>query len=107
MQNTTNWPSEQLPDGWIVSTPKHAENLARELETELPKKHILKSVPVRVIANRDGTDDILCQHVNEPKRFTVVHLTWKGREEIDGHPSVEVDGTFDDFIEYENNYLGN
>ena len=47
---------------------------------------------VEVVAHREGTDDILCRHLDELSRFTVVHLTWLGREEIDTqHPAVEAD----------------
>ncbi len=99
---------ERLPEGWFPSDPNHAGALYDELQKELPPGHILYRRGVEVIAHRDGTDDILCRHLEEPERFTVIHLSWLGREEInDQHPWVEADGDFADFIAYEAAFLGN
>ena len=98
---------DQLPDGWIVSPKDHAEYLAAELAREIPNGHLLDGVAVSVVAHRDGTDDILCWHRSEPLRFTVVHLSWRGRTEINSkHPAVECDGSFDDFLAYERGFSG-
>jgi hypothetical protein len=56
---------------------------------------------------REGNDDVLFLHVSEPHRFTVVHLTWLGRTEINAkHPTVVFDGTFSDFIANEEELYG-
>ena len=98
---------DQLPDGWFASPQDHAESLVAELARELPTGHLLDGVAVSVVAHRDGTDDILCWHHNDLARFTVIHLSWLGRTEINSqHPTVECDGSFDDFLEYERAFLG-
>jgi len=96
---------ELLPDGWFATPPDRAELLTAELQRELPPEHLLGAVAVNVVAHRDGTDDILCWHRDSPERFTVVHLSWLGRTEINAkHPTVESDGTFDDFLAYERRF---
>lgn len=95
-----------LPEGWFYATPEEQKSLWKELKKELPAGHLLFNKSVQVIAHRDGaTDDILCQHLDEPNRYTVVHLTWSMKREIDArYPPVEVDGSFADFIAYENKF---
>jgi hypothetical protein len=90
--------------GWFVSSPETAASMERELLAELCEGHLLKDRTVKIIANRHGTDDVLCWHVNEPDRFTVIHLTWSGAEEVNDHPWVEADGSFDDFLAYEQRF---
>lgn len=93
---------QQLPEGWFRSEGEVAVALHAELQRELPPGHLLFEKAVAVIAHREGTDDILCRDVTNPSRFTVVHLSWSGREEINSlHPIVEVDGEFKDFLEYD------
>jgi hypothetical protein len=96
-----------LPEGWFLSDPNQAEFLRVELRKELPPGHVLFGVSVQVVAHRLGTDDILCRHLEHPAQFTVVHLSWLGREEINPrHPHVECDGDFDAFLRYEAAFLG-
>jgi len=98
---------ERLPEGWFRSESQRAAALYDELQRELPPRHVLYGCRVEVIAHREGTDDILCHHHDEPDRFTVIHLSWRRREEVNElHPWVEVDGSFDDFLEYEAEFLG-
>lgn len=97
----------RLPEGWLASSASIAEALERELNRELSRDHLLQGRRVKVVAHRNGTDDVLCWHVDEPARFTAVHLTWSGTQQTESdHPWVEVDGTFDDFLTYESKYLG-
>jgi hypothetical protein len=98
----------QLPLGWSYPDAPIAESLDAELRRELTVGHLLDGCEVRAFAWRDGaTDDVLFQHLNEPERFTVIHLTWLRRTEIDAkHPSVEFDGSFSDFVRLENRILG-
>ncbi len=101
LQEMTELPGT-LPEGWFVSDTEEASIRHAELQRELPPGHILYGKSVSVVAHRDGTDDILCRHHDEPSRFTVIHLSWLGREEINTlHPTVEVDGDFQQFIAYE------
>lgn len=95
-----------LPEGWFSSSREESANLHRELLRELPSGHLLYGKAVKVVAHRKGSDDILCRHEDNGKRFTVIHLTWSGREEWDeNHPYVERDGGFDDFLDYEREFL--
>ena len=95
-----------LPKGWFVSDTEKAIQLYKELQGELPEGHILYKKEVFVLAHREGTDDILCQHKDDKTHFTVIHLTWSGKEEVDTkHPYVECDGSFNDFLEYENRFF--
>ena len=96
-----------LPEGWFVSDAEQAMGLYEELQKELPKGHFLYKKEVYVLAHREGTDDILCQHKDDKTHFTVIHLTWSGKEEKSiEFPYMECDGSFNDFLEYENSFLG-
>lgn len=94
---------ENLPEGWYISGSEEEDRLNHELQKELPPGHILYKKPVKVIAHRDGaSDDILCQHQSDLRKFTVIHLSWSMKEEINSSfPTVEVNGTFENFVEYE------
>jgi hypothetical protein len=95
-----------LPEGWFGSPPEIAADMESQLALELPPGHLLEDLAVRVVAHRMGTDDILCWHIQEPRRFTVIHLTWSGGKQTDtDYPWVEADGTFDDFLAYEQKWL--
>jgi hypothetical protein len=75
-------------------------NLHAELQRELPPGHVLTGRAVETFAWREGaTDDVMFRHTDEPERFTVIHLSWLGRTEINAeHPTVEFDGTFSEFL---------
>ncbi|MEZ5384198.1 MAG: hypothetical protein R3F13_01655 [Prosthecobacter sp.] len=90
----------ELPEGWSYPDAESARGLHDELQRELPPGHLLAGRAVEVFAWRDGaTDDVLFRHVQEPGRFTVVHLSWSGKPEINAHyPTVEYDGSFEDFV---------
>ena len=92
-----------LPVGWYLADAEEAKRLLDELHRELPRGHVLHGVPVDTFAHRRGaTDDVLFRHVSEPDRFTIIHLTWIGRTELDArYPRVEYDGSFDGFMAYE------
>ena len=64
------------------------------------------SVPVILFATRRGIDDVLFRHRDDPDRFTVIHLSWLGRTEINAqHPTVEFDGSFQEFVAWEESIL--
>lgn len=88
-----------LPLGWEYLEPCEAAERLTELKRELPTNHVLFGIPVETFAARIGDDDTLFRHLVEPDRFTIVHLTWLGREEINAqHPSVDFDGTLEEFF---------
>ena len=81
-------------------------SLYEELERELPPGHILYDVPVETFATRRGIDDVLFRHHGQSDRFTVIHLSWLGRTEINAqHPTVEFDGSYSEFIAWEHSIL--
>ena len=89
-----------LPDGWLRPEATIASEVHAELQRELPPGHLLHGIPVEVVAWIHGSDDILFRHLDKPDRFTVVHLSWLGRTEINAqHPTVEFDGCFANFLE--------
>jgi hypothetical protein len=93
-----------LPLGWEYPEPDEAAARHAELKRELPSGHILFGIPVETFASRIGDDDTLFRHLGDPDRFTLVHLTWLGREEINAeHPSVDFDGTLAEFLTREQN----
>jgi hypothetical protein len=94
--------SVPLPLGWEYPDSDWAASLDAELQRELPPGHPLYGCRVEVFAAREGDDDTLLRHLDDPGRFTVVHLTWLGREEINAqHPWVEFDGTLAEFLDRE------
>jgi hypothetical protein len=96
-----------LPEGWFAPDPERAASLLAELEREVSVGHPLHRACISVVAHREGTDDILCRHLDDPSRFTVIHLTWLGREEIDSqHPVIEADGDFDAVLAHEARFGG-
>ena len=98
--------TKTLPEGWLSASEAERKALQDDLKKELPQGHLFFGKDVEVVAHRDGaTDDILVRHVGEPERYTVIHLTWSSRQEVDAsHPSVEMDGFWDDFLAYERGF---
>ncbi len=91
-----------LPPGWVYPEPDWAASILAEFHREMTPGHLLHGRRVELLAAREGNDDVLFGHVDEPGRFTVIHLTWCGREEIDAnHPWVEFDGDFAGFTAWE------
>lgn len=89
----------KLPPGWLRALNTRALQLYEELQRELTEKHILYGKDIEVFAHQDGaSDDILVHHLNTPNRWTVVHLTWSGKKEVNNtYPTVIFDGTFEDY----------
>lgn len=65
---------------------------------EVSAGHPLFEVALEVVAHDVAFDDVLCRHVEDPERFTELHLTWAGRAESFGLPSIECDGGWADFL---------
>ena len=95
-----------LPEGWHCPTSEERDLLLAELQRELPKDHLLFNIPVSAYASAGGIDDVLYRHSDDPDRFTVIHLSWLGRTEINSlHPTVEYDGTFAGFLDWHQRFL--
>jgi hypothetical protein len=89
----------ELPEGWFWPDADEARSLHAELQREMPPGHLLYGLSVNTFATRRGTDDVLVRHEDDPDRFTVIHLSWLGRAEINArHPTVAFDGSFSGFL---------
>jgi hypothetical protein len=59
---------------WVsVRNPKGFEE---QLARELPPGHVLLGIPVRALAQMEGSDDFLYELLDGTKRVAVVHLTF-------------------------------
>jgi len=84
-----------------------AEALHAELQRELPPGHLLFGRAVETFAYRRDQDDVLFRHCDEPDRFTLVHLSWIRKREINAeHPSVCFDGSFETLLAQEESLYG-
>jgi hypothetical protein len=97
-----------LPEGWVRTSGKRADTFVDELQRELLRGHVLFAVNVEACADRAGaSDDVLFRLLDDPERFAIVHLTWRGRPEVDARwPSVIFEGTFEEFVEYDHQHWG-
>ncbi len=78
-----------------------------ELQRELPPGHLLFGRVVETFAYRRDQDDVLFRHRDQQNRFTVIHLTWIRKREINAeHPSVCFDGPFETFFAEEERFYG-
>jgi hypothetical protein len=104
MSNSSKLP--KLPEGWFYPEDSGiAAGLHAELQRELPPGHLLFGHAVETFAYRRDQDDVLFRHQDEPDRFTVIHLTWIRKREINAeHPSVCFDGPFERFFAEEETY---
>jgi hypothetical protein len=95
--------SSALPKGWVQTPMGRARRFLDELQRELSRDHALSGVLVEALADRDGaSDDVLFRRFDNPARFAVVDLTWRGSTEIDPRwPHVVFEGTFEEFVAYE------
>lgn len=70
-----------LPDGWIPVDVASVHLLTVELQAELCPAHVLKNVPLRIVAKHLRRDDILAQL--DDGRVAKIHLTWNLHPEPD------------------------
>lgn len=85
-----------LPEPWHLPEGEEVDTLLHEFHLELPPVHLLAGVSVELVGH-DGLDDILLRHLHHDDLYTVVHLSWLGREELPDHPWVEFTGTLKQF----------
>lgn len=90
----------ELPDGWGGLTAEQVSGFAAELALELRPLHRLYGVPMQAVAVSDASDDALFRHTDEPDLFSVVHLTWTGKQEQGHWPVVTFTGTFAQFRDF-------
>ena len=91
-----------LPEGWSVPNQQETGSILQELARELTEQHRLFGQSFDLVAWRDGaTDDILLRHTVSEDFYTVLHLTWSHRPENPPWPCIEVQGNFQDFLDYE------
>src|SRR5258705_9041587 len=107
----TNFPTDRAAAlqkwGWRVSTEGIAQSLHDELQRELPPGHLLYGRAVETVAYREDQDDVLFRHRDQKDRFTVIHLTWTRKREINAeHPSVCFDGTLAEFLREQERFYG-
>ncbi|MDD1794428.1 hypothetical protein LRP50_14940 [Enterovibrio sp. ZSDZ42] len=97
----------KLPHDWFHADSEDKEMYGKELNLEMLSGHFLFSKNIEVYAHRnDATDDILCRHIDAEDLYTVVHLTWSMRPEIDNkHPTVEFHGSYDEFLQYNSKFF--
>jgi hypothetical protein len=95
IQTSDNLP---LPPTWQPLTSARAHLLLAELRAELTAGHTLHGVPVHAVAEAVANNDVLFRHCNDPVRFTVVHLAYRGRERDAHYPTVRIDGSWLEFM---------
>jgi hypothetical protein len=90
-------PQAELLGDWEILDAERARGFEAELARELSPVHRLNGVPMQAVAVRTSSDDALFRHRREPNLWSVVHLTWSGKQEPSGWPAVEFTGTFVEF----------
>jgi len=87
------WESERwrkelkpLPEGWYL-TDEEDDCYNKELYVELAEGHALYGQPLRVVMCDGLHQEVMCQHLDKENCYSMVHLTWSGREEFEGYPS--------------------
>jgi hypothetical protein len=76
------------------------QQVVAELAVELHPAHPLFGVEVQIVAHDLHDDNVVCQHVNDSDRFTTVHLTWSRSEETGTCPTIECDGSWQTFLDW-------
>ena len=88
-----------LPSSWAPIDDEQARGFEAELARELSPVHRLYGVAVEAVAVARGSDDALFRHVGEPDTWSVVHLTWIGKQEQGHWPAATFTGTLAEFQE--------
>ena len=75
-------PLQFLPP-WVPIAPETRVEFEDEYAIEIGKEHPLYGAPVRAIARRIDSDDVLFELLRCLCDYVVVRLTWSGQEEED------------------------
>lgn len=95
-----------LPEDWCEFSRPHLEcdfdhtRMQAELEIELHPGHPFHGYKLKVIAHAISNDDVLCAHTEESGRYSIIHLTWRGRAEIGSCPTIDFDGDWNSVCRY-------
>lgn len=76
----TRYP-DYLPEEWEAITSSSCERFEHEYALEIAKGHALYGVPVRAIAKRRDCDAVLFRLLQHLCEYSIVYLTWSGKEE--------------------------
>jgi hypothetical protein len=91
----------ELPQGWIaVASEQQAESLQSELQKELSPSHPLYGSECRAVARCGTNDDVLFQTNSEDFQYAMVHLTWRGRVEVEGWPETKLFTSYQEFHDF-------
>lgn len=91
MPYVDNWPSDELPAGWVELTDRESGSYKRELKKELARKHILFGRGLTPVAKCIGCDEVLIDIANE-LMWALVHVTWRRALEKAPQPMTTVFG---------------
>jgi hypothetical protein len=81
-----------LPEPWFTPTPEQRTTLEREARVEIGPGHELYGREFSALARCSGCDSILFRLDDET--WAIVHLTWKGEQEMPPWPSTTRLGDF-------------
>lgn len=106
MNQKNLYESFAFPEHWMAVT-QSATSLETELRKEMIEGHPLFSLPIRAIAKRRDSDDVLFEVDSPNFRFAKVHLTFLGLPEKKPEwPFTEFFMSIDDLLSHERNQSG-
>ncbi len=99
---TSDIPSDDLSFGpWYFSINKEEnKTFLKELRKEIHRNHLLhgRVKELQLFARCGPSDDCLSMNTKTSEYF-VIHLTWKGKKEREGFPSVQEYKSLNDWIQ--------
>ena len=72
----------QLLAPWVAVDDSESQRFEDEYAAEIAKGHPLYGVPVKAIARRADSNDVLFRLLRHLCDYAVVRLSWSGREEL-------------------------
>jgi hypothetical protein len=75
------------------------QDIDRQLALELHPGHVLHGKALKVMARRDGRDDVLFSDLSSDEVY-LVHLTYSASQQSGIYPITQHFATIDDFIEF-------
>ncbi|MBB1486169.1 hypothetical protein [Oceanospirillum sediminis] len=93
-----------LPRGWYKTSEISVWLLSDKLDQAIGRNHVLYGQSLRIIAHEDlvNSGRLLCWHPNEENLYTLLQLSWAQNSSELCHlpPIVEMQGSFQDFLDY-------